>query len=276
VALLPYLEQDDLFQQTFNTTATQPLADRPEPAQPLGLSLSVQRQGWWTAAGNLHLARQRLAVFRCPSDKETLPASVLYATHVSHGRFAEFPGPGFLAWTNYTGVAGAAGDFANPALPWSQWEGMLTNRGALTLKQVSNHDGSSNTLLFGEGLGGSGVGERDRAWSWFGVGAMGTAYGLGRPDRPAPAEPPPLGAQPANGQDGAQWYRFSSRHPGTVQFAFGDCSVRGLIFGSTTTPNLTAGGDPPRQGNNLSAWAILQQMAGWKDGFSNDISGSVD
>jgi hypothetical protein len=102
---------------------------------------------------------------------------------------------------------------------------------------------------------------------------MGTAYGLGKAGGTAPSDPPPLtltGPTAGQGQDGAAWYRFSSRHAAVVQFCFGDCSVRGLRFGSTTTANAANGG------NNPSDWAILQQLAGRKDGFNNDTTSLLD
>lgn len=164
--------------------------------------------------------------FCCPSDNPNQPISigVLYAAHVANSRFQNFAGTVHLGRTNYTGVAGAAGDFdpklnrdfGNPHADFGQWIGCWYNRSTLTLGQIKVQDGTSSTLLFGESLGGSVVNGRDVAWSWFGVGAMGTAYGLGRANVPAPFEPPPLGTAPVTGQDGAAWYRFSSRHPHVV------------------------------------------------------------
>jgi hypothetical protein len=136
--------------------------------------------------------------------------------------------------------------------------------------------------MFGEGLGGQGTAARDTCWSWFGCGAMGTAYGLGNsrnPGAPGNPQPPFPGAPalctlPTAGFDGAVWFRFSSRHAAVVQFCFGDVSTRGLRFGSTTTPNgsVTAGSTPVINGNNNSDWAVLQQLAGRKEGFNQDIS----
>jgi prepilin-type processing-associated H-X9-DG protein len=101
-------------------------------------------------------------------------------------------------------------------------------------------DGTSNTLLFGEGLGGLAKG-RDLVWSWMGVGAVGTKYGL----------------QPPGG-----WNGFSSLHAGgIVQFAFADGSVRPLRPGSTTQ-RVPASSD----------WYVLQRMAGMADGELYDIA----
>jgi type II secretory pathway pseudopilin PulG len=269
LTLLPYLEQDAIFQDTVNTPATYSERANPTSApHPLGLSLTVERQAWWTTPDNLRVAAAGFRTFRCPADwvDEPTAGGVLSATHVANGRFLRLAGADTLGRTNYVGVAGAAGNFDTPTPPWDRFAGIFTNRSALTLGDLSSQDGSSNTLMFGEGLGGGG-GDRTHAWSWFGVGTMGTAHGLGRGNAPAPPEPPALGTATPPGQDGAEWYRFSSRHRGTVQFCFGDCSVRGLKFDNTTVVNLTAGG------NNGSAWAVLQQLAGCNDGFYFGLPG---
>ena len=67
-------------------------------------------------------------------------------------------------------------------------------------------DGTSNTLMFGEALGGLVGNRREYAHSWMGSGSLPAAWG--------PSD--------------AEYYRFSSRHPGIVQFCFVDGSVRPL------------------------------------------------
>ncbi len=103
--------------------------------------------------------------------------------------------------------------------------------------------------MFGEGLGGQGVGPRDHAWSWMGCGALGTKNGLGRGNREAAT---PVTSQHA----GANRSRFSSRHADGVQFCFADGSVRTVRFGATYVRSPTPSPD----------WWLLQEMAGRKDG----------
>ncbi len=279
VALLPYLKQDALFKQLWNPARTFP-APPNDPSQGWTVGLGEERKAWWTQSENVaaQTGQVRLKDLQCPSDNWDEPASdgVLFTTHIMVGNktFQTMLGPKELGRTNYTGVAGAAGDFepasksnqyGDPQADFRQWIGILYNRSTVTLGQVTVQDGTSNTLMFGESLGSSAVNtpgsrpgvtttKRDRAWSWFGVGAMGTAYGLGGSTVPAPAEPPEYGTAPPTGKDGAAWYRFSSRHERVVYFCFGDVSVRGVKFGKTTEPNTSASGQPATPGNNPSDW----------------------
>lgn len=142
--------------------------------------------------------------------------------------------------TDYVGVGGTGRGFdtrtdaAAPWLPYTQWEGIYTNRSTVTLASLP--DGTSNTLLYGEATGrtwGSEPNSFDK--SWFGVGALPTAFGL------------------ANGPN-AYVYQFSSNHPGVVQFAFADGSVRPLRVGSTANVG------------NRGDWFVLLRLSGYKDG----------
>jgi prepilin-type processing-associated H-X9-DG protein len=152
------------------------------------------------------------------------------------------------ATTNYAPVSGLNGDdpsirtygaLTNISHP--QFRGIMTNRSRTTIQGIT--DGASNTLLIGEGLGGHprGDGANFFRWSWYGIGIVGTNFGLADPGRELPS-----------GGDNF-WRRFSSMHTGGVNFVWGDGSVRFVRYGSTATI-----GSPD--------WLVLAQMAGMADG----------
>jgi hypothetical protein len=272
--LLPYLEQDNLFKQLNGTQQNYPAGPPVPTISPLSLNLNKENYGWWTSLGNVQPAtgQVRLKMFKCPSDSvdEATTEGAVLTTHVANGYIIglhpeNIGDPTYadaLGRTNYTGVAGAAGN-GEVVNYYTKWEGVMCNRSQLTLGQLTVQDGTSNTLMFGEGLGGNAVGPRVHVWSWFGVGTMGTGYGLGRSNLPNIDDvPPALGATPPADKEGAHWYRFSSMHSAGVQFCFGDGSVRLLKFGNTIQPSLSLTSD----------WAILQQLAGRRDGYANDAS----
>src|SRR5262249_23072279 len=149
--------------------------------------------------------------------------------------------------TNYVGVPGACGENATtnslsdgPGRDLRQYEGYYTNRSKNKIENAQ--DGSSNTLAFGEGIGGLAMGTQDYTWSWMGVGVCMAKSGLARTQSRA---------APANGG----WQFFSSRHADIVQFAMGDGSVKPLRKGATTVRNPIPA-DPPGD----TDWDKLQSM----------------
>src|SRR5262249_5700106 len=150
---------------------------------------------WTKTANDWTMAQAKLSILNCPSDPnlyEALSGSSHGVAILQHhwGVYAIiyiFLSPNDQkpeGRSNYGGVAGACGKDASTAdanscpadfpgtggVDLSKYEGLFVNRTRNSLSKVP--DGTSTTLLFGEGVGGAmeyGV-PRDFAWSWIGVG----------------------------------------------------------------------------------------------------------
>ncbi|WP_095415581.1 DUF1559 domain-containing protein [Thermogutta terrifontis] len=205
--LLPYLEQGSLKDQSD--------ADVPNFG---GISLydaSRQGQAFWQRPKAWGAAQVQPRVFLCPSDHATRiarPIVILHFHYVSPyvtltaASFSDNTGD-VLARTNYLGSGGYMG--VTGIASSDAFRGVFWNRSQESFSTIT--DGTSQTLLFGEAMGGTE--DPERAYSWFGCGVMASAWGLG----PTAANDTRWG-----------WWQFSSRHPGVVQFAFADGSCRPL------------------------------------------------
>jgi prepilin-type N-terminal cleavage/methylation domain-containing protein len=192
------------------------------------VNMNVKQAGpqWWTRPNTFAAAQARIPTFLCPSDtaESTNSTAGVYLTirlFFSGGMpqiaGSSLAGADFLGKTNYTGVAGYAGhlnqtttvNLGTNSCPIDSLAGIFVNRSNRRTHEVM--DGMSNTLMFGEGIFGYNVTAtaiaRDRSFSWMGAGAMRLLGGL---------------------SNKGEFTRFSSRHPGIVQFALADGSVRPL------------------------------------------------
>jgi prepilin-type N-terminal cleavage/methylation domain-containing protein len=223
--LLPYVEQDNLYRQ---------LAPTP--------NVNMSLNGWWTNASYFAAAQARVKTYLCPSYNDQQPTQngtfiTLYpdpTTFTYQGGFAPNPTGGLFGRTSYAPNAGAFGP-VNDGF-YGNWVGPFYNRSATKIGALP--DGTSNTIFFGETLGGSGVAPQDYALSWMGAGTLVTAWGL---------------------PDPARWYTYGSNHTAVVQFGFGDGSVRPIRKGVGTsffTPD----------------WYAYQNAGGYQDGAIIDFS----
>ena len=243
--LLPYVEQDNVYKMFFT-------GNNPVPPDFFAITTN-DITSWVFYSSALQAALSHIPTFVCPQDDPNIIPTDgvglelhifadLYAGLIEQ-KLLDLPtdstlGGGTvtvndLGRTNYMGVAGYFGR-ASKFLDATDYEGLMCNRSNISLARVADADGTSNTLMFGESLGGKAVGSRDWFFTWAGCGSLATYYGL-----------------PEN--DSVEWYHFSSYHPGVVNFCFADGSVR-----------------PLRRGSDNDTFA--KYLAGWHDAQVPDFS----
>jgi prepilin-type N-terminal cleavage/methylation domain-containing protein len=196
---------------------------------------------WGNHGSSVTSARTRIKTFACPSANLYGPNPGFIAASV--GLFLN--GVNITGWnnstseqilgfgrSNYLGVAGYGGNAAtwnissanatriglSGTTPAINFEGVFTTRSKTRFSNIS--DGSSNTLMYGEVMGGKPEGSTPHAsFTWIGCGLL--------PAFPGLAE---------NGAPRRLWSSFNSEHPtGMVQFCLADGAVRGI------SPNIDYG-----------------------------------
>jgi prepilin-type N-terminal cleavage/methylation domain-containing protein len=210
--LLPYVEQDNIYKQLY-------------AAEPRKLNVDDRTDSvmWYLQATYFALSQTKIKTYLCPADtpeQSTTGTFICFYTDSTTLTFTGgyYPNPTgqLFGRANYVGNAGVIGEGAIGGGPgnafYTRYLGPLTNRSKYKLGQQI--DGTSNTLLILEALGGAEQGSRDFSLAWMGMGAMATAWGTGSP---------------------GQWYQQSSKHTLVVQMAYGDGSVRKLKKGVGTT-----------------------------------------
>jgi len=229
--LLPYVEQEPAFKLIPQTE----------------LAPATSTTPWWgsisrgTTAPMITAGRTKVSTFLCPSDSPDAPANGVFigltisgstltgSYNANGGNAAPGNANGAAGFSNYIGCAGQFGELYT-------YPGVYTADSKTRFADVP--DGTSNTIMFGETLGGTDVGARDYSLTWMGAGSLPLYWGI-----------------PAT----AQWYTFGSRHTGIVQFGFGDGSVRSIRKGT----GATYGADD---------WYQLQRAGGRNDGEVIDFS----
>jgi prepilin-type N-terminal cleavage/methylation domain-containing protein/prepilin-type processing-associated H-X9-DG protein len=174
-------------------------------------------------------ADARIKAYICPSDNAQnavptlgiIDGAGIYPPSTSHV-YVEYvyDWPGFgheMGAANYLGVGGGYGkvdasDTANAS--WAPYTGIYYMSSATRMTAIT--DGASNTAAFGEYVGTHINGTREFRVAWLGAGWLTTRFGLA----------PVYKADGSTGGNDYTWRQFSSRHPGIVNFAFADGSVR--------------------------------------------------
>jgi hypothetical protein len=201
VYILPYMEQKPLF-DLIRTDMQYEVAN-------------VPGSGWWNSGPTVGAAMTKVKTFMCPSTNPyispigvTASLNVYQDPGVMNFQIVYFdttttPAAAKLGRTNYVGVAGYWGNLQDPMA--QLYLGAFSNRTDYSF--ATFEDGTSNTFLIGETLGGkddNNFGAPQYGHSWIGSGAFISGGGL----------------------DTRQWYAFSSEHPSIVQFCMGDGAVR--------------------------------------------------
>ena len=196
-SLLPFFEQNAAFQMIRRN-----------------LRYDVNEPVWWNDTSTMDASRMKTKLLVCPSTdpyrhQKDYSVMLMYPieiqpTQIVYNVFTQAdPGGLSMGRSNYFGCGGFGADIPG----YDIYKGMFYNRSDTKFKDVV--DGTSNTLMFGECIGGKtgdSNGTRQFGYSWMGVGYLANYMGLGR----------------------KTFSSFSSEHPGVVQFAVADGSVRSV------------------------------------------------
>jgi prepilin-type N-terminal cleavage/methylation domain-containing protein len=201
-ALLPHMEQDNVYRQMVINT-----------------DVNASATNWWGVTANWNMAQVKIKSFLCPSDDQqssagTMVAYVPYGVGTGSGTmtayfFSNANGGDVLGKTNYISLSGG---ITNTGNGWGPWAGAFTSGSKTKIEGIS--DGSSNTLVFSEFLGGLNPGAREYSASWMGAGSFPAAWGL----NPSPT----------------LWYQLGSKHSGVLNMAYGDGSIRAVRTSAVT------------------------------------------
>lgn len=203
--LLPYLELDAVYGKLDE--------DRHNYGNISLFDIAQVGESFWSRTDSWTGAQTKLRAFLCPSEDDERSANTIVTIHLYYDSAtddiveagARYSGntADVLGRTHYLGVAGVMGETGHPIM--DRKKGVFSNRSRTRFSNV--RDGASNTLLFGENVGGYSDTDPDvyHAFSWTGCGQAGTAWGFGE-----------------------DWYHWTSRHPGVVQFCLVDGSVRAI------------------------------------------------
>jgi len=167
---------------------------------------------WWGNGASWAAANVKLPSLVCPSTNPYMSTGGVSASLITYAygmQLLYFGGNNpTIGRTNYLVCAGGLGNNLPTGSGWDQYVGIFSNRTKTDMAAVL--DGTSNTMLLGEAVGGYNAAPAKSiqySYSWMGGSAMPTAWRLDSTNR-------------------KNWYQYSAEHPGAVQFAFADASVR--------------------------------------------------
>jgi prepilin-type N-terminal cleavage/methylation domain-containing protein/prepilin-type processing-associated H-X9-DG protein len=232
--ILPYIEQQNVYNALYNLSSPKYGYNNPGDIFKFDTTAGAwaysfapfdyQTKSYNPAAGANgtgypHICDTVISTFLCPSDnaQEASIANdgsefgVIDAYFVTAGGTYyidyvwDYPGYGHeMGASNYVGNAG----YLAAAVPAK--EGPYYSNSKTRITSIT--DGTSNTIGFGETLGGRDTGSRWSRLTWMGSGCIATYLGLQTQGR-------------------SETWEFSSKHAGIVNFAFCDGSVRSIRAG---------------------------------------------
>jgi prepilin-type N-terminal cleavage/methylation domain-containing protein len=269
--LLPYVEQGNVYKLLnpnlfkFNTTAGAWAYNTPPFDYQSGVPSNYQN-----GTGYPQVCSAFIPTYVCPSDTADQSVSIQYPNGGIIDGYWVGPNPGNnnidtiwidyvadipsyptfganLGPTNYIANAGFMGNSSAdprvlggyPAPPSPYSPGPYTQNSKTKLTAI--RDGTSNTIAFGETIGGQNVGSRDFRLSWMGSGSMPTKYGLPTP---------------------TVWASYGSNHTAITQFGFCDGSVR----------SVANAGVQRNKSANSAQYLLFQYAAGMNDGVTVDFT----
>jgi hypothetical protein len=209
--ILPYLELEVLYDPMDDSKTT-----------PVGL-FDIDKAGpiWSSRLAAWEMAHADVSAFLCPSHSTTRKQNVRALVHIhwDGGNYIHYTAASFtptdleLGLTDYLGCAGVNSVTSTPTTKIGNDEkkGIFSNRSKTSHRDIT--DGTANTMMFGESTG-KGAESNDPTniyhapYGWMGAGVMWTAN--------------------SPGIETTAFSRFSSEHPGIVQYCFADGSVHSL------------------------------------------------
>jgi prepilin-type N-terminal cleavage/methylation domain-containing protein len=263
VYILPYLDQLALFAEVpQNVLTILPNAEPNAPDEGYGQSTnygSSTTANWALNNGEVNLwannpiclntiSPTHLIVFVCPAADVYRPVKsgefICYDTVYTTKGYLEdvsYYEPSLTGFgrTNYISSGGCLGRYHTGYSEIDNYWGPFYANSQIHLTDIT--DGTSNTIGYGETLGGPIGGARPYAWTWFGAGAFATFWGI-------PHEP--------------DYYTYGSCHPNIVLFAFCDGSVHALAANVEDTVNVNM---------PLTRWNYFQALAGCTDGTQANL-----
>jgi prepilin-type N-terminal cleavage/methylation domain-containing protein len=194
--LLPYIEQDNIYRMI-------------EPAK-----LTPTGGGVWWGGSSWTAANNHIKTYICPTDgANTLVATSGTWAYIYTGGYTVYGGyfSGNYPSLGKTNYAPSAGYIGKPGTVDDVLAGPYFSDSKTKITDIK--DGTSNTVGFGEYLGGQ-KRPRDYLATWMGMGGLPSAWGL--------SETP-------------QWYQFGSSHSaGVLQVGMCDGAVRSIKISITS------------------------------------------